>query len=63
MSFTIPAGDHSEEFDRYQNLMRIAHLQAGRRRQRFIAFKRAVKRCHISTTEPPALREVLSQVK
>ena len=63
MSFTIPPGDHNAEYDRYSNLMRCAHIQAGRRRQRFIAFKRAVKRCHIATVEPPELRELLSQVK
>ena len=63
MSFTIPPGDHNAEYDRYNNLMRCAHIQAGRRRQRFIAFKRAVKRCHIATVEHPELREQLSQVK
>lgn len=62
MPFIIPAGDHGEEFDRYNNLMRLAMLQAGRKRKKFIEFKKAVKRCHIETNEPPETREILSQV-
>ena len=62
MTFKIPPGDHSEEFDRYSELMRLAHLQAGRRRQKFIQFKRATKRCHISTVESSQVRALLSQV-
>ena len=62
MAFIIPTGDHGEEFDRYNNLMRLAMLQAGRKRKQFIEFKKAVKRCHIETVEPPETREILSQV-
>ena len=60
--FIIPEGDHSEEFTRYENLMRIAMLNAGRRRQRFIEYKKAVKRCHINSVETEATRELLKQV-
>ena len=62
MKFIIPEGDHQIEYDRYQNLMRLAHLQAGRKRAKFIKFKQAVKRCHIQTVENPEQRELLSQV-
>ena len=63
MKFFIPTGNHQTEYDRYQNLMRLAHLQAGRKRAKFIKYKQAVKRCHIQTTENPETRELLSQVK
>ena len=63
MTFKIPPGDHSEHFNRYSELMRLAHLQAGRKRQRFIEFKRAVRRCHIATTESSQVKALLSQVK
>ena len=62
MKFIIPKGEHQTEYDRYQNLMRLAHLQAGRKRQKFIKYKQAVKRCHILTVENPETRELLSQV-
>ena len=63
MTFKIPPGDHSVEHERYSELMRLAHLQAGRKRQKFIQYKKAVKRCHINTIESSQVRALLSQVR
>ena len=63
MTFKIPPGDHQEEYNRYSELMRLAHLQAGRKRQKFIQYKKAVKRCHINTVESSQVQALLSQVK
>ena len=62
MTFKIPPGDHDREYDRYSELMRLAMLQAGRRRKKFIQFKKAVKRCHIETIESSQVQALLSQV-
>ena len=50
-TFTIPKGDHQEELDQYNDLMRRSHNESGRRRSNFIEYKNLLRRFHIHSTE------------